>query len=197
MACPPTRLISWQSANSRDVTYTDVCMWGEEGRREESERSLWLDDYLHMTSTWAGTRITDDTCFPLSASSAMVISSQACVCVGPLHVGGGESRGNQPWYIDTTTHPWSNTSLQSRATAMTQSTIKRGPSDTLVCKKCTRVEARELSSISADSWSLRLSPNCPAHHSAHTLQRKKRGCVLMVMPDTHVQAPCNRATHVD
>ena len=120
-----------------------------------------------------------------------------CVC-GPITCGWrGESRGNQPWYIDTTTHPWSNTSLQSRATAMTQSTIKRGPSDTLVCKKCTRVEARELSSISADSWSLRLSPNCPAHHSAHTLQRKKRGCVLMVMPDTHVQAPCNRATHVD
>ena len=57
---------------------------GKEGRRGEGEGVKepwhWITA-CKRGSTWAGTRITDETCFPLSASSAMVISSQACVCV--------------------------------------------------------------------------------------------------------------------
>ena len=57
---------------------------GKEGRRGEGEGVKepwhWITA-CKRESTWAGTRITDETCFPLSASSAMVISSQACVCV--------------------------------------------------------------------------------------------------------------------
>ena len=116
-----------------------------------------------------------------------------CVCVcGPITCGWrGESRGNQPWHIDTTTHPWSNTSLQSRATEMTQSIIKRGPSwysGVQVMYQCwsKRVELHFGWQLVPEALAkLPRTPLCP-----HSADKEERLCTLVLMV-TYVQALCN------
>ena len=192
MACPPTRLISWQSANSRDVTYTDVCMWGEEERREWKIPGIrWLlahGVYLSRDSNYRWHLLP-----ALSFLCDGDLLPGLCVCVcGPITCGWrGESRGNQPWHIDTTTHPWSNTSLQSRATEMTQSIIKRGPSwysgvQVMYQRWSKRVELHLGGQLVPEALAKLLrTPLCP-----HSADKEERLCTLVLMV-TYVQALCN------